>query len=152
MTQMQSATPALPSMPHKLMVIIDELTKLMEEETPLIEARDFTRHVELLRRKQELTLDYQAALKVIAENPATLEGLSQTERGIMRGAGERLDHVTRRNAEVLNFAARASERLMHAIMEEVRRELQSEGGYASNGLLTLQQASKAKPVAFNERV
>ena len=151
MTQ-PSANPALPSTPHKLMVIIDELTRILEEETPMIQARDFSRHSELLRRKQELTLDYQASLKVIAENPAALEGLSTAERSIIRGAGERLDQVSRRNAEVLNFAAKSSERLMHAIMDEVRRALQNEGGYARNGLLALQQSAKAQPVAFNERV
>src|ERR1043166_9743292 len=151
MTQ-PSANPALPSTPHKLMVIIDELTRILEEETPMIQARDFSRHSELLRRKQELTPDYQASLKVIAENPAALEGLSTAERSIIRGAGERLDQVSRRNAEVLNFAAKSSERLMHAIMDEVRRALQNEGGYARKGLLVLQQSAKAQPVAFNESV
>jgi flagellar biosynthesis/type III secretory pathway chaperone len=158
MKQTPTATPGnaekaseLPPLTQKLMGIAQELTRIMEEETPLIAAGHFARQSELVKRKQELTLDYQAILKCFTENPASLSSLNDAQKKSLRATGQELDAATRKNGEALKSAYQVGERLMQAVMEEIRRDMLQDGGYSKRGVMAGYESHKAKPVSFNER-
>lgn len=163
---MQTATqqPAPPPMPvavtiaaakelaKRILMIIAELSKVMEEETPILLARDYSKQDNYLRRKQELTLDYQSALKVLVENKTLFACLSKEDVQQLRTEGKKLDALTEKNADALRFAHHANEHFLKVVINEMRRDLHKESGYSQRGVLALAEASKARPVSFNQRV
>lgn len=142
----------LPSLAQKLLGIVEELTKVMEAETPLIREREYDRQAPLVKRKQELSLDYQAALKTLAENPSLLSGMSVEQKALLKSSGRKLDEVSRENAEAIRLAHIATERLLSVIMNEIRRDMHAEGGYSQRGMLAAAESAKARPMAYNQRV
>lgn len=141
-----------PRFSGKLMVIIDELTKVFAEENMLLDQRDFSRQVDFSRRKDHLSTAYQAALKELHDHETLKASLSEEERIALRGAGAALDKMAEYNAQALRMAHKATERLLHVVMDEVRREVHRESGYSIRGHLAAAESARSRPVAFNQRV
>lgn len=142
----------LPPMAQRIFAIVDELIKVIEAETPHIRTRNYSAQAPLLKRKQELTLDYQSALAAVGENPALLSGLGAEHKAALKSAGKKLDDVSRDNAEALRLAHASTERLLSVIMNEVRKEIHNQGGYSQRGMLSAAESARARPVAYNQRV
>lgn len=149
MPQPQAQTP--PSLSQKLIFIVSDLTTVLEEETGLVEKRHYASYAELLRRKQELTLSYQHSLKAFGEGTPK-DSLSAEERDRLINAGKKLEAVTQRNAEVLRIAEASSARLMHGMMEEIRKEVQKESNYSRQAVLSAAEKGAMRPIAVNRRV
>jgi hypothetical protein len=150
-----NAPPAPGMLPHttqRLMAIMEELTALMQEEAPLITERNSARHAELVKRKQELMMDYQAAIKMMSDNPQMMASLPVAERARLKQAGATLDEVSRDNAKAIRVAYQATERLLAVIMEETRKDLHKESGYSGNAVFSMAEKPKAPPVAYSQRV
>lgn len=157
----QPAPPPMPVAVHiaaakelakRILLIIAELSKVMEEETPILLARDYSKQDNYLRRKQELTLDYQSALKVLIENKTLFACLSKEDVLQLRTEGKKLDELTAKNADALRVAHHANEHFLKVVINEMRRDLHKESGYSGRGVLALAEASKARPVSFNQRI
>lgn len=151
------APPAVPAAPltgmaATLMAIVSELTAVMEMEIPLIKERDYAKQGLLIRRKQELTQDYQNAMKAIADNPSLLAGLTPQQKATLKESGKKLDEVSQRNAEAIRLAHIATEHFLKAIMEEVRKDMHRNSGYSGRGMLAMAEAVRAQPVAINQRI
>ncbi len=136
----------------KLFNIIHELSNVMEEETPILLARDYSKQEVYLHRKQELTMDYQSTMKVFAENKALLECLPKEEALQLRTSGKKLDEVTQKNADALRFAHHANEHFLKYIINDIRKDLHKESGYSVRGVLALAEAQKSRPVSINQRI
>lgn len=147
-----ATTAPLPSFAQKLLLIVEELTRLMDIETPLIKSREYEKHPELIARKQELSMDYQSALKAVADNPSLMAGLSPEQKLAMKESGKKLDIASRANAEAIHLAHIATERLLQAVMDEVRRDLHNQGGYSQRGMLAAAESAKSRPVAYSQRI
>lgn len=149
--------PAAPPMPlsgtpQQIMEVVNQLIELLEEETPLIQKRQFQKHDSLLKRKQVLATDYQALLNALVENQSAMKALDSSARNQLHKAGEKLETLARQNAESLRIAHSSTERLLRSVMEEVRRNIQKGSTYCGNGGLMAAQAAKSRPVAYNQRV
>lgn len=137
---------------NRLLSVMTELSQVMEEELPIIEARNYDNQDIFIRRKQELTLDYQSMIKVLAENKPLLTSLSQDDVSQLRSSGKKLDEVTQKNAAALRFAHHASEHLLKAVINEIRKDLHKESGYSGRGVMAMAEAQKARPISVNQRV
>jgi hypothetical protein len=135
-----------------LMGLMQRLTLALEDEIIMVEKRDFRNQTEVLRRKQELTLHYQTALKSLADSPEKAKMISAKDKEDLHAYGKILEAVTQRNAKALRIAQLTSERLLSTMMNEVRKELHREGGYASNAILTAAQKDCSRPVAYSSRI
>lgn len=147
-----AAMAPMPSFAQKLLLIVEELTRLMDIETPLIRSREYDKHPELIARKQELSMDYQSALKAVADNPSLMAGLTTEQKLAMKESGKKLDIASRANAEAIRLAHIATERLLQAVMDEVRKDLHNQGGYSQRGMLAAAESAKSRPVAYSQRI
>ncbi len=138
-----------PPDPDRLMVIVESLRAVLEEESGLLEKRDFSQAPRLLRQKQELTHLYHAQLRALSQ--AGKDALDARKRQSLVEAGRALETVTERNANLLRAAHGASERLMRNIMDLVRKEQQQDSGYDRGAVLDAARKSTCKPVAFNQQ-
>ncbi len=134
---------------NKLLGIMTELGQVMEEEMPLIEARHYSKQDPFIRRKQELTLDYQSAMNMLAQHHALL---GKDDVAALRSTGKKLDDTTQKNATALRFAHHATENLLKVVIHEIRKDLHKESGYSGRGIMTLAEAQQARPISINQRV
>jgi flagellar biosynthesis/type III secretory pathway chaperone len=152
MQQQQTFTVPAGSHAAKILTLMDGLASALEDEITLLEKHEYSRHGEILKRKQELTLNYQASLKAIAENPEKATLLSPEERATLQSKGKILEAVTQRNAKAIRIAQAVSERLLGSMMNEVRKEVHKESSYSSSAVLTARQKEVMRPVAYSKRV
>jgi flagellar biosynthesis/type III secretory pathway chaperone len=150
-TAAPSPTPAK-DLVNKLLGIMTELTEVMEEEMPIIQSRNFSKIDHFIRRKQELTLDYQSMMKVFTENKPLITSLGQEYMTQLRDSGKKLDEVTQKNATALKYAHNATEHLLKVVINEIRKDLHKESGYSGRGLLALAESHQARPISVNQRV
>lgn len=136
----------------KLVMLMGELSQVMVDEMPIIQARDFTNQEHLMRRKQELTMDYQSTLKVFEQNKNLLSLLSKEDVMRLRESGKKLDDVTEKNAIALRVAHHATEHLLKVVISEIRKDLHKESGYSGRGVMALAESHQARPISFNQRV
>lgn len=146
-----NATPEASSVAHlltRIIVLIDEIVKVMDEEIALVESRKRVEHAELLKRKQRLTLDYRASLKAIVLEPNLLRDVPEELRAKARDAAERLAEASGRNARSLRSIITACQRLVQSIVAIVKDEVLPKSGYSnvSAGHLAHGYSPICKPV------
>lgn len=139
---------ALPHLTRQLMQIMDEMTALLEHEIELVRQHATAELAGVLRRKQELTMDYEAALKCLAENYKSMPEGEKTE---LKAKGKTMDATARRNAEVVATAHHATERLLQVVMDEIRKDLMKNSGYAPSGYLAMASKPVSQPVAISHK-
>lgn len=162
---MQDATPSQPAAPstaapadsakeliNRLLGIMTELSEVMEEETPIIQARNYSNQDIFIRRKHELTQDYQSMMQLFAQNQNLLGSLSKDDVAQLRSSGKKLDEVTEKNANALRFAHHASEHLLKVVINEIRKDLHKESGYSGRGVMALAEAHQARPISVSQRI
>lgn len=141
--------PALPHVTQKLMHIMDELTQLMEAEIPLIEKCNYDAQNLLIKRKHELTLDYNATLQSLAQ---ATDKLDAGARAALKSKGKALDALAHRNAEAIRLAHSATDRLLQVMMHEIRKDLGRNSGYSAHGNIAAAEKATSQPVACNRSV
>jgi len=146
------APTAVDTFAQQLMNLMQRLTEALEAEITMLEKREFKYQGEILRRKQELTLHYQTALKALNDSPEKAKMISPPDKEMLQAQGKILEAVTQRNAKALRVAQSTSERLLSTMMNEVRKELHREGGYSSNAVLIAAQKDCSRPVAYSNRI
>lgn len=137
---------------NRLLGIMTELCQVMEEETPIIEARNYNNQEVFIRRKQELTLDYQSMMKMFAQNQSLKESLSKDDVIQLRSSGKKLDELAQKNAAALRYAHHASENLLRVVINEIRKDLHKESGYSGRGVMAMAEADRARPISVNQKV
>ncbi len=137
---------------NKLLTLMGELSQVMLDEMPIIESRDYTNKEHLMRRKQELTMDYQSTLKVFEQNQSLLTQLSKEDIAKLRESGKILDDVTEKNAIALRVAHHATEHLLRVVINEIRKDLHKESGYSGRGVMALAESHHARPISINQRI
>jgi hypothetical protein len=140
------------ALPLKIMGIIAELDSVLETEIGLLEKFEYTKHPDLLRRKQELTLHYHSSLKALSELPEKKTVLTDDLRARLTEAGHRLETTTRRNADAIRAAQFSTEHLLDSVMKEIKKELNRESGYSKGAVLTEAEKPSTRPVALNQKV
>lgn len=139
----------LPHITSKLMTIMDEMIRLMEEEIPLVRHQKYEQQNAIIRRKQELTLDYHATLQSLA---AKKNSLSPEERATLQARGTELEKTAMRNAEAVRLAHHATDRLLQVMMNEIRKDQYAAGGYSQQGNMKGAESDRSRPLACNQRV
>jgi phosphoglycolate phosphatase-like HAD superfamily hydrolase len=136
-----------------MMGLVDDLVQVMQDEIPAMEERQHERHQELIRRKQRLTLDYEANLKNMVAEPELLRNLSPELKEKLKTSGIRLAVATEENAKAIKIASQATQRLIQAIIGAMREEAMPKGAYSNpTAMMGMMVPQKCPPVAINQKV
>jgi hypothetical protein len=136
-----------------VLVLVEELTRIMIDEIGLLETRKMKEHAELLRRKQRLTIDYRASIKSLALRPEIFRQIPEDLRHAAKIAGQKLSEASERNGRALRAAILAAQRLAQTIIGIVKNEVLPKGSYVNplNAHLALGTHSPTcKPVTFRQ--
>lgn len=112
-----------------LLGLMEELSRIMNEEADLVNNRRQKEHAGLLKRKQRLTIDYRAGMKSVAAQPELLKELPEEIRRALRASAQKLADATDRNAKMLRTAVMATQRLIQNIVSIVKKEALTKPGY-----------------------
>ena len=100
----------------------EEMGELLDMEMQMVGGRTHADYGQLVKRKQQLLLDYQGAVKALLGERAAFDELPAGQRAQLRAAGSKLDAVARLNAEKLTVTAAATHKVLQVIIDAARKE------------------------------
>lgn len=100
----------------------DEMSKLLDAETDLLSTRTVKDYGLLVKRKQQMLVDYQGAVKSLLSRKDQLNTLSAPLRAQLKTTGIKLDNIARQNAEKLSVTAAATHKVLQVVIDTIRRE------------------------------
>lgn len=118
----QSSTSSVRQKADQVIRLGDEMSTLLESEMELVGRRQTVEYGQFVKRKQQLLMDYQGAVKALLSERAAFDELPAGQRAQLRAAGSRLDAVARMNAEKLSVTAAATHKVLQVIIDAARRE------------------------------
>lgn len=114
------------SRPEHALIIVRELTALIEQENAALESNHLDEVQATLSLKQSLTRGYLELAIALRKNPTHLEDVPEDVRNDLRATAHRLDELMKRNSILLKSRMEAANRVMGAIVDAVK-EAQSRG-------------------------
>ena len=124
---------------------VDRLVELLDSEAELLGAMKASEIGSLQPTKSLLIDSYERMAKALRDDEERLNALAPAERSGLGEAMTRLTQATRRNEMALRAVTGANERLMRAIIDEVRRQQADGAVYTVDGAVA--QDGKAPPVS-----
>jgi len=100
----------------------DEMSQLMEIENDIVGQRHMNDYGTLVKKKQQLLLDYQGAVKSLLGQREDLDKLTGPMRAQLKATGSRLDAIAHQNAEKLSVTAAATHKVLQVVIDTIRRE------------------------------
>lgn len=100
----------------------EEMGELLDTEMQMVGGNRSADYGQLVKRKQQLLLDYQGAVKALLGERAAFDELPAGQRAQLRAAGSKLDAVARMNAEKLTVTAAATHKVLQVIIDAARKE------------------------------
>lgn len=118
-----------------LRLVMTNLTGLIEAENDALTAHNIDTVKALSANKWTLTRNYRNQMQAIADAPDILKLLEVEERASLRELGERLNRAAARNELLLSANIDAANRVMHAVVDGVRKAAERGTVYSRSGAL-----------------
>lgn len=118
-----------------LRLVMTNLAGLIEAENDALTAHDIEVVKALSANKWTLTRNYRNQMQAVADAPEMLKLLEVEERAVLRELGERLNRAAMRNELLLSANIDAANRVMHAVVEGVRKVQERGTVYGRSGAL-----------------
>ena len=141
----------LPKLTQKLLEIVGELTTILEEEATLLKLRDSKRMAVATKRKQELVVDYQTALRFLSENITLARMIPEQDRAKLKEKSDYVRELAEKHAEAIRIAHSSTDRLLGAVMDETRKNLHNQSGYSQRGHLAAAGRDTSRPAMLNQQ-
>lgn len=122
LTQSKETTTSVRQKADQVIRLGTEMGELMESEMSLVSHRQTMEYSQFVKRKQQLLLDYQGAVKALLGERNAFDELPAGQRAQLRAAGSRLDAIARANAEKLSVTAAATHKVLQVIIDAARRD------------------------------
>ena len=124
---------------------VDRLIGVLDDEADLLGAMKATEIGRLQPTKSMLIDSYERLAAELRADEERLNGMAPTERAALGEAMARLSQASHRNETALRAVTAANERLMRAIIDEVRRQQADGSVYTVDGAVAAD--GKAPPVS-----
>ena len=124
---------------------VDRLVDVLDSEADLLAAMKAAEIGSLQPTKSMLIDSYDRMAAELRADEDRLSGLAEAEREALAEALTRLTEASRRNETALRAVTSANERLMRAIVDEVRRQQADSAVYTVDGAVATD--GKAPPVS-----
>jgi len=153
--ELQEKANKIPAFVPALLNLMNELVQVMVQENDLIMTRNSHEHAQLLQRKQRLTIDYRASMKMLEAQPDILKTLPEDIRRSLRTGANKLADVAQRNAKSLRSAIIATQRLLQNVIAMIKLEALPKTSYKNPKTAHLQlggYSPTCRPVSVSRTV
>ncbi len=135
-----------------LIETVDRLVDVLDSEAGLLAAMKASEIDSLQPTKSMLIDSYDRMAGELRADADRLNGLPQTERAALGDALSRLTQASRRNEAALRAVTTANERLMRAIVDEVRRQQADNAVYTVDGAVATDGKTAPVSVRIDEQL
>lgn len=136
-----------------LKLVMTNLANLIEAENGALNEHKLDTVKALSANKWTLTRNYRNQMQGIADAPMILQALDPEERAEMRALGERLDRECKRNELLLEANIDATNRVMQAMVEGVKKAAERGTVYGRSGALHgISPDGRPLAVSFNREL
>jgi hypothetical protein len=138
-----------------LIVVAGRLITLVTEETRLLEAYRTSDIGALQDEKARLSRVYVSLVRDLKRDPELLAAVEKAVREELSDVLKRFEAAAEANANALNTAREANERVMRAIVEAAPAQQTTVAGYSRNGTLAApSKAAASRPLSMtvNQRL
>lgn len=118
------------SVAEKALAAMNELTRILEEETKAVNKADIEAVRGLFRRKNTLSLECQKSFEELVANPGELKSAPDDLKEKLKKANMTLAEVSARNAKALIGAVNATQRVIQHVIKTVKDEAMPSNGYS----------------------
>lgn len=122
MTQPQTTEATVRQKADRVIRLGEEMSELMEAEIDLLGRRQTSEYGAFVKRKQQMLVDYQGAVKALLGERSAFDELPAGQRAQLRAAGSRLDAIARTNAEKLSVTAAATHKVLQVVIDAARKD------------------------------
>ena len=128
-----------------LVTATSRLIVLMDHEVELLRAMRVSEISDLQTEKQELTVLYEEALQMLADNPELLEAMEPALRSELTELAMRFDAAVCENTKALNAVKSSHDQLLQAIVDAVSENRSRQKAYTAEGALDNPRKSRTAP-------
>lgn len=118
---------------RNLIVIVEALIDVLARETALLRAMRVQEVDQLQGDKQRLSLAYEENHRQLAQDPAPIQQMGETERQGLRELLDALRQIVRENIGAIEGAKKAGERVLRLIVDSVKQQRTQKTGYTRAG-------------------
>lgn len=133
-----------------LIAIAGQLITLVNEETRLLETYQANDIANLQDEKARLSRLYAGLVRDIKKDPELLAAVEKAVRDELKEVLHRFEAVAEANANAINLARAANERVMRAVIEAANVQQNAVSGYSRAGTLaTPSRTAAARPLSLS---
>jgi hypothetical protein len=121
-----------PKLVTATVALMEKLASILIKEIDVVTHRKTIEHVDLLKEKQRIAMDYRANMKSLAAQPEILKKLSEDAKDAVREMAQRLALAVEENARMLRAAVEATRQLIQNVMAMVRSEMMPKNTYKNS--------------------
>lgn len=131
---------------------VDRLIDVLDSEVDLLSAMRASEIGRFQPTKTMLIDSYERLVAGLRADEAALAAIAPADRKVLCECMARLTHACRRNENALKAVAAANERLMRAIVDEVRRQKSDTAAYTGGGAVAANGNVTPLSVRIDERL
>ena len=132
-----------------LLKVTSRLIGVLEREIEMLRAMKPSELQSLQQDKIVLTAAYEAQVRVLKDRPELLEDMAPALRAELRNAIGKFQDSLAENERALRAAKDTTERVLHAIAEEVGRKRRENAGYSALSAADAPtRSSSHEPISF----
>ena len=118
-----------------LMISASRLIVLMNHEVELLRTMRVGEIAALQTEKQELTISYEDALRMLSAEPELLEAMEPAMRSELTDLAQRFDAAVSENTRALNAVKASHDQLLQAIVDSISENRAKQRAYTAQGAL-----------------
>lgn len=132
-----------------MLTLMSELCRLLKKENTLLKRQRQEECKALFEQKNKLSLAYEEAFKSLSGHAEIFARLSDGQKATLRKAATTLDSLTAENAHLLKINIDATNRLLNAIVNDIKDQAQNTPLYTKQGNMNTDKGNPAA-LSFNQ--
>lgn len=133
-------------------VLMEDLTDLLDEETEAVQNQDFAKFAELQADKVDLASEYQSLISRLQKRQLELKGVSDELRGTLVEVAERLDAAMDENERAIDIAQRGTRSVIDTIVQSVRKAVSPNDAYTEDAAMSEPSKKASGAVSLDEEL
>lgn len=132
-----------------MLTLMSELCQLLKKENTLLKRQRQEECKALFEQKNKLSLAYEESFKYLSGHAEIFARLNDRQKATLRKAATTLDSLTAENARLLKINIDATNRLLNAIVNDIKDQAQNTPLYTKQGNMNTDKGNPAA-LSFNQ--
>ncbi|MBV6632166.1 MAG: hypothetical protein KI792_03925 [Alphaproteobacteria bacterium] len=133
-------------------VLMEDLTDLLDEETEAVQNHDFQKFAELQADKVDLATEYQSLISRLQKRQLELKDVDGELRETLVEVAERLNAAMDENEQAIDVARRGTRSVIDTIVQSVRKAVSPNDAYTEDASMSEPSKKVSGAVSLDEEL